>query len=353
MNIPIFKQSPVISYNPIAGETARKESPYTRITVFSPTNGNCTEKILDKIEEAYAYRDLDAVSWINIDGINRKEVRNICNYFQVHQLVIDDILSVGQRAKMDEMNNMIFCLMPMLFFNKEFNTIEKEQVSLLLIKNVVLSFQDEVSRDAFDPVREKIRSGQSRLYNSGADALFNALLDALVDQYYMVIETFGLKMEEVEDLIMKSPNNKTLMRINYFRRELGSFRRTISPVREIINNLLKSDNSLIQKKTKNYFKDIYDHILQANETADSYRDLLMNLQELYMNQANLKMNEVMKVLAVVMALFAPPTLIAGIYGMNFTNMPELHTHNGYFITLGIMFFIFLGMILFFRKRGWF
>lgn len=340
-------------YNPVTGESARKDADKTRITVFNYRNGSCEEKVFDKVEDVYHFRDEDTVTWINIDGIRRKEVRDLCNYFHVHMLTIEDILSIGQRAKMDEMNDMIFCLLPMLYFNSQDNIIEREQISILLMKNVVLSFQDDLTRDPFEGVRDKLRSEQSRLRAAGADALYSALLDAIVDQYFVVMESLGEKMEDVEEFIIRSPDNETPMRINHYRREVGTLRRAISPVADLLNGILKTENALIQKKTKSYFKDIHDHILQANETMENYRELIVILQDLYLNQVNLRMNVIMKVLAVVTALFAPLYLITGIYGMNFDNMPALHTRYGYFVTLGVMFVLFAGMLIFFRKRGWF
>lgn len=343
----------MISYNPGAGETARKDADKTQITVFTYSTNQVTEKTYPSVEEIFYLKEEQAISWINIDGLVRKQVNDICNHFHVHQLTIDDILSVGQRAKMDDLDEMIYCLLPMMYFNEECDTVESEQVSLLLTKNVVISFQEDMKRDAFNPVREKLRMDNSRLRTSGVDALFNALLDAIVDQYFIVIEKIGLRIEDLEEFIIRVPDNRTLVRINHFRRETSYLRRAINPVKELIYGIVRFETPLIQKKTKSYFKDIYDHIIQANETADNYRDLIMNLQDLYVNQVSLKMNEIMKVLAVVTALFVPLTLIAGIYGMNFENMPELHTRYGYFITLGIMFIIFVGMLYFFKKRKWF
>lgn len=345
--------SPVMSYNPTMGDSARKDSDKTRITVFDYRQQGCSEKSYERVEEVFPFRDSDSFTWINIDGLKKKDVRDLCTYFQVHQLTADDILSQGQRAKMDEIGDMIFCLLPMLHYNEQYQGIESEQVSVILMKNKVLSFQDDDSWDAFNPVREKIRAEHSRLRLSGADALFNALLDAIVDQYFVALESVGVKIEEVEELIVRAPNKRALVQINYLRREVSSLRRKVSPVRDLILGILKTDSVLIQKKTKNYFKDVYDHITQANDTVEGYRDLIVNLQDLYLNQMNLKMNEIMKVLAVVTALFAPLSLITGIYGMNFDHMPELHTRYGYFAVLGIMLILFSGMLYYFRKKHWF
>lgn len=346
-------RSPVMPYNPVRGDAGRQDAADSRITVFDYKADTFTEKTFSAIEDVLHFRDEGSVSWINIDGLRKKDIRTLCAHFQVHQLTVDDILSEGQRAKTDEIGDYIFCLLPMLHYNELQGSLETEQVSMLLMKNAVLSFQDEITWDAFDPVREKLRSEHSRLRTAGADSLLNALLDAIVDQYFVAMEGVGIKIEHVEELIVRSPNNRTMVQVNFLRREVSALRRRISPVRELIVGIMKTESPLIQKKTMNYFKDIYDHIIQAIETSEGYRELIVNLQDLYLNQMNLRMNEIMKVLAVVTALFAPLTLITGIYGMNFANMPELHTHYGYFVVLAVMMLLFSGMLLFFKKKRWF
>lgn len=346
-------RNPVMPYNPARGDAGRQDAAESRITVFDYKAASFTEKTFSSVEEVLHFRDEDSVSWINIDGLRKQEIRTLCEHFQVHQLTVDDILSQGQRAKTDEIGDYIFCLLPMLRYDKSQDSLETEQVSVLLMKNAVLSFQDEITWDAFDPVREKLRTDHSRLRAAGADSLLNALLDAIVDQYFVAMEGVGIKIEHVEELIVKSPNNRTMVQVNFLRREVSGLRRRISPVRELIAGIMKTESPLIQKKTMNYFKDIYDHIIQAIETSEGYRELIVNLQDLYLNQMNLRMNEIMKVLAVVTALFAPMTLITGIYGMNFDYMPELHTRYGYFVVLAVMCVLFAGMLLFFKKKRWF
>lgn len=353
LNILRPQHKRVMDYNPVNSSASRLEPERSQITVFSYKGENCTEKVFSSVEEVFPFRNMDTVSWINIDGLRKEEVKKLCDYMGVHQLTMDDIMSIGQRAKTDDFEDIIFSLIPVLYFNQEFNTVEREQVSLLLFKNIVMSFQEDPRRDAFNLIRDKLRSDNSRLRAAGADALYNALLDAIVDQYFEVMEKLGIRIEDLEEMIIKVPNNRTLVRINHYRREISLLRRTIGPVKDLIYGILKSESPLIQKKTKNYVKDIYDHIIQANETADNYRDFTMNLQDLYVNQVNLKMNEIMKVLTVITALFVPLTLISGIYGMNFDNMPELHTRYGYYITLSVMLLIFLSMLYFFKKRKWF
>lgn len=340
-------------YNPVTGQATRKEPDSSKITVFEYTASSCEERILQDVQETRHYCSSPSTSWINIDGIRRNDVTAICEYYAIDNLIKEDILSVGQRAKTDEIGDIVSCLLPMLYFNKAFCTVEQEQVNLILGKNFVLSFQEDPTRDEFGPVRERLRTTGSKLRSGGADGLFYALLDIIVDNYFIVMEKLGEHIEDLEDVVPRQPNTKTLARINMMRKEVTTLRRAISPVRELVNDLLKSESPLIQKKTGKYFKDVYDHIVQANDTVESYRDMVLNLQDLYLNNMNLKMNEVMKVLAVVTTLMAPMTVIAGIYGMNFDNMPELHTRYGYFITLGVMAVIFCIMIYVFKKRKWF
>lgn len=347
------RRNDITNYNPGAGEEARKDAEKSRITVINYSADHCNKKQFSTVQEAVEFRNEQDAGWINVDGIKREQVLELGDQYHIHQLTIDDILSVGQRAKMDDIDDVIYCLLPMLYYNAEYDSVESEQISILLLKNGVISFQEELTRDSFNTVREKLRTDNSRLRLSGPDALYNALLDAIVDQYFVVIEKIGARIEDLEEWIIREPDKRTLVRINHCRREASYLRRAINPVKELVYGIIRSESTLIQKKTKSYFKDIYDHIIQANETADSYRDVIMNLQDLYVNQVSLKMNEIMKVLAVVTALFVPLTLIAGIYGMNFDNMPELHTRYGYYVTLAVMLLIFLGMLFFFKKRKWF
>jgi magnesium transporter len=185
------------------------------------------------------------------------------------------------------------------------------------------------------------------------DFLCYSLLDVIIDSYFTVLDKLGERIELMEDLVQHDPNTRTLARINFLRRQVFLFKRAVAPVRELVNGFLKSESDLLEDNVTKYYKDVYDHIIQCNDLADNYRDMILNVQEMYHTQLNLKMNEIMKVLAVVTTLLSPLTLIAGIYGMNFHNMPELESRNGYFYTLGGMGVLLILMILIFRKRGWF
>ncbi|MBS0025869.1 magnesium/cobalt transporter CorA [Chitinophaga sp. 22321] len=347
------KKQRIMNFNPAEGVTRRKPAVDNKITVFDYNSNLCSELVLHKIEDTFKYAESSQLSWINIDGIRKEEVHAVCEQFMIHPLIEEDILSIGQRAKMDEINDRMFCLLPMIYFNSETSSVDLEQVSIVLGKNFVISFQEDPARDVFDPVRTKLLLKGSRIRNGGADYLCYSLLDVIVDNYFIVMDKLGERIEMMEDLVQHQPNTRTLARINYLRRQVFLFKRAISPVRELVNGFLKSESDLLDDKVTKYYKDVYDHIIQCNDLADNYRDMVLNLQEMYHTQLNLKMNEIMKVLAVVTTLMAPPTLLAGIYGMNFHNMPELDSRNGYYYTLGGMGILLILMIMVFRKRGWF
>lgn len=343
----------IMNFNPVTSVQSRPVPENVKITVFEYNSSELREEVMATIHDCKAYRNSNKIKWINVDGLRKEEVNYICQEFGIHYLLEEDILGIGQRAKMDEVDNRLFCLLPMVYFKPESSIVEQEQVSLVLGKNFVISFQEDPERDVFDPIRERLRVNGSKLRSMEADYLFYALLDVIVDNYFIVMDKLGERIEIMEDVIPHQANKRTLARINYLRKEMLIFKRAIAPVRELMNGLLKSDNDLLEERTEKYFKDVYDHIVQATELAENYRDMITNLLELYHTQTSLKMNEVMKVLAVVTTLMAPLTVIAGIYGMNFKHMPELETANGYYITLGVMGIMLVGMILFFRKRGWF
>lgn len=293
------------------------------------------------------------ITWINIDGIRKSDVEKVCNYFNIHQLIAEDIVSIGQRPKMDEMDNMLYCLLNMLYFNDETGNVEQEQVSIVLGKNFVISFQEDNSRDVFNQIRERLKVTNSKLRLAGADYLCYALLDMIVDHYFFVIEKLAERIELLEEKIVRNSDTKSLAEINDLRKELIVFKRNVSPVREIINGFIRSDSDLLEERTTKYFKDVYDHIVQAHEFTESYRDMMMNLQDLYLNNVNLKLNEVMKVMAIVTCLLAPATVIGGIFGMNFEVIPITHQRFGFYIAVGLMVLFPIGMIYLFKKRGWF
>ena len=342
----IFKVNPTLP-------PERKEADHIVVKVFDYSNSTLSESTYDTIEACNQFNNNGNISWIIIDGIRKKEVESLCNHFGIHYLIAEDILSVGQRPKMDEINPVLYCLMNMLYFNDQTGTVETEQISILLGKDFVISYQEDASRDVFDAVREKLRIADSKLRLSGADYLCYAMIDMIVDNYYVVMDKIGDRIEMLEERIIRSSNKRSLAEINALRKELIVLKRNVGPVRDIINGFVRTDSSLLEERTRKYFKDIYDHIVQANDLVESHRDMMINLHDLYVSNVNLKLNEVMKVMTIVTCLLAPATVIGGIFGMNFDVIPYAHEKNGFFIATTLMIIVPIIMVFIFRKRGWF
>jgi magnesium transporter len=350
--LELLRTKKVLQVNPTVAPV-RLESQDLKIFVYDYDAASIEVKELNEVEGCFDYATSPKVTWINVDGLRKKDVETICEHFDIHYLFVEDILSIGQRPKTDEMNGLVFCILNMLYFNEKDSAVETEQVSIVLGKNFVISFQEDASRDVFNPLREKLKVTNTKVRQQGADFLFYSLIDLIVDNYFVVMEKLGDKIENLEEDIVRSPNTRSLAKINILRKEMIVLKRSVAPVRELVNGILRSDSELIEEKTEKYFKDVYDHILQANELAENYRDMMMNLHDLYLSNVNLKMNEVMKVMAVVTCLLAPATVIGGIFGMNFETIPLLHNKWGFLISVILMLLIPIAMLRIFIKRGWF
>ncbi|WP_158606011.1 magnesium/cobalt transporter CorA [Taibaiella sp. KBW10] len=300
------------------------------------------------------YIDIDKVFWINVDGLRKKEVRKLCGHFNVHNLLVNDIVSIGQRAKTDEIDEHFFCLLPMLTYNEELGIVEKEQLSILLGKNYVISFQTEHDKDPFNAIRQKLKNKLDAVRKKSADYLCYLLIDAVVDDYFEVLESLAKRLEALEKKAITSrSNNNILVEISNLRNEIMVMRRALTPVRDLVYAFWKTNSPLIDIANARFFKDIFDHILLAIEYNESYRDMTINLQDLYMNQVNTKMNEVMKILTVVTVLLAPATVIGGIFGMNFERIPMLHNQFGFYMSIVFMLLVSGGMLFYFKKKDWF
>ncbi len=348
----LLRTKKVLHVNPTV-EPPRQESVKSQITVFDYSEKTVRCNTLETIEETYPFIDSPSNTWINVDQLNKNEVETLCVHYGIHNLIAEDILSKDQRPKTDEINGLVFCLMNMLYFNDKEGTVETEQISIVLGKNFVISFQEDAHRDVFGGIRERLRLEGSKLRQHNADFLFYALVDSIVDHYFIVMEKLGDKIEALEEDILRHATNRSVARINLLRKEMIILKRSIAPVREVISSILRSDNTLLEERTEKYFKDVYDHIYQATDLLENYRDMIMNLNDLYLSNVNLKMNEVMKVMAIVTCLLAPATVIGGIFGMNFDVIPMLHNKWGFFICVALMLVIPFLMIRAFRKRGWF
>ncbi len=332
---------------------ARKDSDAIAITVYDYNAETFEEHVLKDVVHCFPFKNNNHIAWINIDGLRKPDVEKVCDHFAVHPLIIEDILSVTQRPKMDEVDDVLYCLLNMLYFNDADCTVEQEQISIILGKDFVLTFQEDPLRDVFNPIRDKLRLSHSKLRQRGADYLCYAMLDLIVDNYFMVMEKLGEKIELLEEEVIRESNKQALTRINQLRKEMIVLKRNIAPVRDLVGGIIRSESDLLEDRTTKYFKDVHDHIIQAHDLSENYRDIMLSMQDLYINNVNLRMNEVMKVMAIVTCLLAPATVIGGIFGMNFDVIPTAHNEWGFYTAVGLMVFIPVGMLLMFKRRGWF
>jgi magnesium transporter len=347
------KRKPITTYNPVREDEHRVKHVEPVYTVFNYDSQFLEEKKVSDESACEGYKNTKKVTWINVDGLNKPEVERLCNCYDIHPLVVEDILSIGQRAKMDEIGDTIFCLLPMLYYNEGTGQVEAEQVSIVLGKSFVISFQEDPQRDVFDPVRDRLRSGHMKLRQNKADYLCYSLVDIIVDSYFGILEKLNLRIERLEDALMLKKESGALEKITILRREIMMLRRSISPVRDLVHGFLRSESELLEERHEKYYKDVLDHITQANEYVENHREMLMNLQDLSMSQINTRTNEVMKFFTMVATLLAPATVIGGIFGMNFDVIPLAHQTEGFYITVGLMLLIPVFMLVWFKRKGWF
>jgi magnesium transporter len=353
--LPIFnagRTRQILSINPTVAPT-REEAGDVVITVFDYDADSVHEETCRSIEEIEKFRGNGRVTWINIDGIRKKDVETVSEKYNIHPLLTEDILSVGQRPKTDEIDGVLFCLLNMLYQKTDGYTVEQEQISIILGSDFVISFQDDPQRDVFNLIRDRLRLQNSKLRQSKADYLCYSMIDLIVDHYYLVLEKLGDQIEHIEDEIIRFSNTRSLAKVNALRKELIVLKRNILPVRDLVSSIMRSDAEVLDERVMKYFKDVYDHIVQASDLVENYRDMMLNLQDLYMSRVNLRLNEVMKVMAIVTCLLAPATVIGGIFGMNFDIIPIAHQRWGFYVAVGAMVVIPAIMLVAFRKRGWF
>lgn len=343
----------ILSINPTA-PAQREDAEKIYVCVYNYDANFIEEKQYSAVEETFNCKQNGHISWINIDGLRKADVENLSNHFGIHPLLTEDILSMNQRPKVDEIDGVIFCLLYMLYYNDHTHSVEQEQVSIVLGKDFVISLQEDASRDVFNPIRDKIKIANSKIRQRGADYLFYSMLDIIVDNYFIVMEKIGEQIETVEDEILRNEKQTSLARINLLRKELIVLKRNVVPVRDLVSFLYRTDSDLMEEQTSKYFKDVQDHITQAYELSENYRDVIMSMQDLYINNVNLRMNEVMKVIAIVTCLLAPATVIGGIFGMNFDrNVNFFHKPWGFYTAVILMLVIPIWMLRAFKKRGWF
>jgi len=336
----------------------RKRTDPIRISVFDYDEFFVEEKELEHIEDCFSYRDTNTITWINIDGIyDAHLIEKIGSHFSIHPLILEDVMNTGQRPKIESFENYLYIVLKMLYHDKLNNKIESEQISIILLKNLVISFQEKPG-DIFNTIRERIRTGKGRIRKAGADYLAYVLLDTIVDHYFIIMESIGEKIEEIDENLIDHSSPETLHQIHRLKADMIFLKKSIWPLRELISSLLREDTELITNTINIYLRDVYDHCIQVMDAIDSYRDIISGLIEIYMSNMSNKMNEVMKVLTIFASIFIPLTFIAGIYGMNFNpnispfNMPELNWFWGYPFVLIIMLSMATIMLFYFKRKNW-
>ncbi|NNE31409.1 MAG: magnesium/cobalt transporter CorA [Winogradskyella sp.] len=332
--------------------TGEKSDKNFHVECFDYTKEKLEESVLLNIDDAVNYKDTDSVTWINVDGLKHiEQIENIGTQYDLHPLVLEDIVNTNQRPKIDEYDDYIFIVLKMLYYDAN-EDVTIEQVSMVLGKNYVITFQ-EAEGDVFGIIRDRLRLGNGRIRGLKSDYLMYALIDAVVDNYFSIIETLGNKIEDLETELFEGHARENInVEVQQLKREILKVRRAIFPLREIINRVEKGEHPLIYKRTITYYRDIYDHLIQVSENIDIYREMIWSLMDMYMTTISNKMNEVMKVLTIMSSIFIPLTFLAGIYGMNFVYIPELTYRYGYFVLLGVMLFIFIALLFYFKRKKW-
>jgi len=327
-----------------------RKSEKVTVTVFRYGTTSCEELHVEQIDQLSPPAD-ESVIWINVGGVHKVEmVEMLGKQFSLHPLLLEDVMNTDQRPKLDDYEAYIFLVMKMLSLTDR-KDIAVEQVSFVLGKNYVISFQEN-GTDVFQPVRERLRGGKGRLRQSGADYLLYALVDAIVDQYFAVLEHIGEKIEVVQQAVVDDPKPETLNEIHALKRQLLFVRRAVWPLRDVMTNLSRSDCPFLQQPTKLFFRDVYDHVVQIVDTIEILRDMVSASLDIYLSSVSYRLNAIMRVLTVITTIFMPLSFIASIYGMNFEYMPELRSPWGYPLVLGVMATVGVGMLVLFRNKRW-
>jgi magnesium transporter len=320
------------------------------ITLFNYAGAQCDERTVTNPGELQPTAD-ETVTWINVGGVHNIDVlETFGKQFGLHPLLLEDIANTDQRPKLDDYETYVFLVVKMLTVTDR-GGILVEQVSFVLGRNYVLSFQED-GTDVFRPVRDRLRAGKGRLRHHGSDYLLYALMDAVVDQYFAVLESLGEKIETLQERVMADPKPDTLKDIHALKRQLLFVRRAVWPLREVTNSLSRSDCPYLHEHTKVFFRDVYDHVVQIVDTIETFREMLSASLDIYLSSVSYRLNTVMRVLTVITTIFMPLSFIASIYGMNFEHMPELKSEWGYPIVLGVMGLVAAGMLIGFRQRKW-
>ena len=323
-----------------------------KITIIDYDEKHFQEKEVKSAEECFPYKDKSTITWINIDGVHEiKVIEEIGKHFNLHPLILEDIVDTDQRPKIKDFGNYIFIILKMLYYDEKDNEMKVEQVSLVLGKNYVISFQEREG-DVFDAIRERNRNNIGRIRKLGADYLVYSLIDAIVDNYFTIIEKLDEEIENLEDKVIIQPNPSNVQAIHKLKRDLIFLRKSVWPLREVISFLEKGESPLVLESTNIYLRDVYGHTIQVMDTVETLRDIVSGILDIYLSSINTRMNEIMKILTIIATIFIPLTFITGIYGMNFQYMPEIKWFWGYPAVLSIMVAIGIGMLIYFKRKKW-
>ncbi len=330
-----------------------RKSETTRLTLLHYDEQHAVEQEVKTAQECLALRDSPGVSWINITGLH--EVETLAQFgdaFGLHPLVLEDILNTDQRPKLEDYGEYLYIVIKRLGNGAPANEISTEQISLILGRNLVISFLESDS-GVFNGVKDRILNNRGRIRRLGADYLAYTLMDAVVDNYFAIFETLGERIEVLQETIISRPIPASLQTLHMLKRELLFLRKSVWPLREVVSGMQRGDSTLIHKDTWFYLRDVYDHTIHVIDTIETYRDMLASMMDIYLSSLSIRLNEVMKVLTIIATIFMPLTFIVGIYGMNFQHMPELGWRWGYPLVLLLMAGVTAGMLVFFRRKKWF
>lgn len=323
-----------------------------KVTILDYDEKGSQEKEITDIEDVFFYNKKPTVTWINVSGIHRVDlIEKIGRGFNLHPLTIEDIVNTDQRPKLEDHEKYLYIVFKMLTYDETEDEVKTEQVSLICMENCVLSFQEREG-DVFENIRQRIRNNKGRIRRMKADFLAYSLIDAVVDNYFLILEKLGDRIEVLEDSIVDNPKPESMQEIHRLKRGMLFLRKSVWPLREVISGLERGESLLIHKPTRVFLRDIYDHTIQVIDTVETFRDILSGMHDTYLSSLSNRMNEIMKVLTIIATIFIPLTFIAGVYGMNFEYMPELAWRWGYFGVLGLMAGVVILMVAYFRKKKW-
>ncbi len=333
--------------------TGERRTESAKITVFEYDETGCEERQLDKVEDCTACRESARTVWINVDGVHDiSVVESVGKIFGIHPLVQEDIVNTNQRPKIEEYDSYLFAIVKMLYEDPETQGIQAEQVGIILTPGVVISFQEREG-DVFNPLRERLRNGKGIVRQRGSDYLAYCLIDAIVDYYFLILENLEDRILPLEDQVINDPQPQVMQSIHGLKNDLVFLRRSLWPLREMLARLDREQIALIHPDTRPFLRDVHDHTIQIIEILESFQEIVSGLLDVYLTSISNRMNNVMKVLTIIATTFIPLTFIVGVYGMNFQHMPELAWRWGYPAVWAVMVLVFIGMVIFFKRRKWF